>query len=508
MGELKEEEHQKQMAKQKRLYQDELENMKMRYTRQKIDLIDLKMGELKEEHQKQMAEQKRLYQDELESMKRQLEQKSCQEEGVKQPKEVEGAMGGVQDSQIYSQKPREATADQQHHHYPIQAPGSPEGFWPNPDKEFFHKTQTPPWLLPKKRKTKGDTPKYYFDLTDEELKWEQSGEVPTSNRYELLNQEDTPTRPSCREGTTISRKKNKSPDFSSRFGFKDYMTCTTQDSVNYDGDYVNCNSDNKFITQESVMNSSFENFMTNKAKLQNSNNHYMYQNKHNFCSGYMPSFITHDSIDGYEFSKGSNQSHYYLYTNDNMYLKPLTNNAGKYNNVYFDKLRHAYKISKKHRNSILKDTERSIPTVYNLNPDLKDTERSIPVRHISLESERRFNRSDINNNNNNNNNNISNSIKLKGNDNSCRYYRHSNINPGCPERRTPGGLGLNPKDTERSIPIVCSLGESERRFSRSNSGTNTHQHTHRYTNTYTHTQTNTHTQTTHTHTHTQTHTHM
>ena len=113
-------------------------------------------------------------------------------------------------------------------------PSSPEGFWPNLDKEFFYKTQTPPWLLPKKRKTKGDTPKYYFDLTDEELKWEQSGEVTTSNRYELLDQEDTPARPSCKEGTPISRKRNKffkfnpsvSPDFSYRFSFKDYQDCT------------------------------------------------------------------------------------------------------------------------------------------------------------------------------------------------------------------------------------------------------------------------------------------
>merc|ERR1712055_1232109 len=177
----------------------------------------------------------------------------------------------------------------------------------------------------------------------------------------------------------------------------------------------------------------------------------------------------HDSIDGYEFSKGSNQSHYYLYTNDNMYLKPLTNNAGKYGNVYFDKLRHAYKISKKHRNSILKNTE-----------------RSIPVRHPLLESERRFNRSEIiNNNNNNNNNNISNSRKLKGNGNSSRYYRHSNVKSGCSERRTPESLTPNLKDTERSIPVVCSLGESERRFSGPSNDTNTHQHTHRHTNTYT-----------------------
>jgi len=219
------------------------------------------------------------------------------------------------------------------------------------------------------------------------------------------------------------------------------MTCNTRESVNYNDEL---SSNSKFITRESVMNSSFENFMTSKTKSQNSNNHYMYQNKHNFCSGYMPSFITHDSTDGYEFSKGSNQSHYYLYTNDSMYVKPLTNNAGKYGNVYFDKLRHAYKISKKHRNSILKETERSIPTKHRLNPDLKNTERSIPVKHPLLESERRFNRSEIiNNNNNNNNNNISNSIKLKGNGNSSRYYRHSNVKSGCSERRTPESLNPN-----------------------------------------------------------------
>ena len=234
-------------------------------------------------------------------------------------------------------------------HLICRTPGSPVGFWPNPDKEYFYKVQTPPWLLPKKRKPKGDTQEFYYDLSDEELKWKHSGEITTSNRFDLLSQEDNYFSLTNKEVTPSSSRKNEfkfnsmqAPDFSSNFSFDEYKTCDTQKSV-----YKNyVDTSNNFITQKSVLNKSFKDFMLTKDKLSNNNSHYMYSNKHNFCSGYSPDFITLDSIDGYNFSKGSDYSHYYLYVNNNMYLKPLSNPVSKYNNNYFDKLRHAYKISK------------------------------------------------------------------------------------------------------------------------------------------------------------------
>ena len=264
-------------------------------------------------------------------------------------------------------------------------------------------------------------------MTDEDIKWKYSGEVTTCNKFELLDQEDTLSSSTCKEGTLSSSKKNKNfkfnhivvSDFSFNFNFNDSQTCDTQKSVN--NDYVNSNS--KFITQKSVLNNSYNEFMSTKDKLLNSNKHYMYSNKHNFCSGYLPDFITLDSIDGYNFSKGSDYSHYYLYINNNIYLKPLSSSLSKYNNEYFDKLRHAYKISKKFRNSILKDTERSIPIMCN-----------------SVESKRGFNETDNNNNNNNSRNNNSNCSKLKCN-NKNNHNSYSNINPKDSER---GMLG-NPK---------------------------------------------------------------
>ena len=37
---------------------------------------------------------------------------------------------------------------------------SPKGFWPNLDQEPFYKCQTPPWEVPKKRKSGGTKSRY------------------------------------------------------------------------------------------------------------------------------------------------------------------------------------------------------------------------------------------------------------------------------------------------------------------------------------------------------------
>merc|ERR1712179_394005 len=318
-----------------------------------------------------------------------LQQNSQQQQRQRQPQQQ------PQHQPQYQQQPQHHLSTTQH-----QTPGSPEGFWPNPDKELFYKVQTPRWLIPKKRKTKGDTSNYFYDLTDEELKWEQGGEITTSNRYKLL--EDTPARPTCVEGTPISRK-NDLPDFSLRFSFKEFLPCKARESViNNKHVKIDLNSKNensKFITRGSVMDYSFDSFMNDKNKVNNNSNHFMYQNKYNLCTGYMPSFISQDCNEGYEFTKGNNQSLYYLYTKDGKYLKPLSNNVSKYNNMYFGKMRHAYNISKRHSNQILSDTKRSIPINCTLKPYfINNGKTNINVK---------------NNNSSNNNN----SPKLKNNNN-------------------------------------------------------------------------------------------
>ena len=88
--------------------------------------------------------------------------------------------------------------------------------------------------------------------------------------------------------------------------------------------------------------------MGTKSKYMSNDNHYMYTNKNNFCSGYFPDFITLDNDIGYSISEGNNYSHYYLYTKNKRYLKPLSNSLSKYNNKYFDDMNFAYRVSNKH----------------------------------------------------------------------------------------------------------------------------------------------------------------
>ena len=38
---------------------------------------------------------------------------------------------------------------------------SPKGFWPHPDEEYFYKTQTPPWKVPKERKSRGSQTRFH-----------------------------------------------------------------------------------------------------------------------------------------------------------------------------------------------------------------------------------------------------------------------------------------------------------------------------------------------------------
>ena len=67
---------------------------------------------------------------------------------------------------------------------------SPNGFWPIPGQESFHKEHSPPWEVPNRRKTRGhkDRP-YYYDLMEENVMFTRGGEVTTENAFKFL--EDT-----------------------------------------------------------------------------------------------------------------------------------------------------------------------------------------------------------------------------------------------------------------------------------------------------------------------------
>ena len=59
---------------------------------------------------------------------------------------------------------------------------SPEGFWPNPNKEMFGKNKTPPWQVPTRRKASGYRKRnYFYDLNEEKIIFTKGGEITTEN---------------------------------------------------------------------------------------------------------------------------------------------------------------------------------------------------------------------------------------------------------------------------------------------------------------------------------------
>ena len=99
-------------------------------------------------------------------------------------------------------------------HLPIEGfeINSPKGFWPNPDEEYFYKTQNPPWIVPRRRKCRGRL-KHYYDFADEDLKMNLCEEVITQNRFKLLdstnislvNKEDVKTKEEDKSRTLQER---------------------------------------------------------------------------------------------------------------------------------------------------------------------------------------------------------------------------------------------------------------------------------------------------------------
>ena len=123
---------------------------------------------------------------------------------------------------------------------------------------------------------------------EENIKWKNSGEVTTFNKFDILNLEEDTSESTVQEATC--------------------------EFLNYG---------------ENTLYTTYDDFMRSRNNLVDNNINFMYTNKSNFCSGYFPEFITLDNNDAYNLSKGDDYSRYYLYTNNNKYLKQLSNFKSK-----------------------------------------------------------------------------------------------------------------------------------------------------------------------------------
>ena len=218
---------------------------------------------------------------------------------------------------------------------------STKGFWPNPDEEYFYKTQTPPWKVPRRRKFRGRL-KYYYDYGDEALKSEMCEEVITQNRFQpldsnytrFMNNEDLRTK----EEDNFGNLQERSPE----------QISLINTSVN-----ISLSESN-----------SFNNYMNVDNKCINDINYFMYTKNKNFCSGYFPDFITLNDNSYYQLSNGNNHNFYYLYVKDKKYLKYLSNLNSKYNNKYFKDMNYAYRVSKKHSwDTVISNNNRKVDSL-------------------------------------------------------------------------------------------------------------------------------------------------
>ena len=176
---------------------------------------------------------------------------------------------------------------------------SPEGFWPNPQKENFCRKQAP-WRSPKNRNPQGILCSY--DWSTQSFNHYQGDEVTTYNKFELLTEEEN------------------------------------LQTSNPDDDQI-LPEENGIILPDYI---SLDNFIHNDSTLYDQN-YYMYDKNKNFCSGYFPSFITLDNDKYNMISQNTNPenifNNYYLKTKGNMYVKQIINKNSRYNSEYFNTLR-------------------------------------------------------------------------------------------------------------------------------------------------------------------------
>ena len=208
---------------------------------------------------------------------------------------------------------------------------TPKGFWPHPKKELFYKYLTP-WKVPSRRKTKGRS-RMYYDFDKESIQHTPCEELITSNRFQLLTEEDSiPIY-------NLPQEEKNEPD-------------EPEHSLYASNSLIPESDDDLF----SDINS-FDNFMLKDDKHLNNSNYYLYNRNKDFSSGYFPDFITlHDPIY-YQLSNSTRHNFYYLKINNGKYLKYLSNRTSKYNNIYFDNLKDAYRISKKYSGKLLNSNE-------------------------------------------------------------------------------------------------------------------------------------------------------
>ena len=197
-----------------------------------------------------------------------------------------------------------------------------EGSGPTQMRNGFIRPKPPPWEVPKRRKTRGNKIDYIYDLTGEELIYMNGGKVTTENKFDLLDEDPSTINP--------SRKKKEDEPWKSL--------------KSSEGTYVGTRY------SKNILYPTYDSFMRSRGDFDYDDKEisFMYVNKYNFCSGYFPEFITLDDKVAYNFSKMNNDSnYYYLYTNNNKYLKQLSNYKSKYDGKYFKKMYFAYKVSKK-----------------------------------------------------------------------------------------------------------------------------------------------------------------
>ena len=166
---------------------------------------------------------------------------------------------------------------------------SPKGFWPHPNEELFHKLLTP-WKVPRKRKPRGRS-RLYYDHALESVQYRQCEEAITSNRFQILSEEDS-ANPITQAQEEKSPLKN---DYSlQQTLYSDYVSTKKNED-----DYTETDSLSKFLIYDD--------------KISNNNNFFMYNKNKKFCSGYFPDFITlHDPMY-YQLSNSQSHNFYRSY---------------------------------------------------------------------------------------------------------------------------------------------------------------------------------------------------
>ena len=190
-----------------------------------------------------------------------------------------------------------------------------------------------------KRKSRGRS-KHYYDPRLGSIQYRNCEEIFTENRFQILNEEDD------------SILKMTSPKEDITLQEDDFILHQRRTGL----EHFQHMSNNNFSESDSL------NIFMSNTHLDNVN-YYMYKNNKNFCSGYFPDFITLDDPMYYQLSNNNNHRFYYLKTQNGKYLKYLSNKNSKYNNVYFNEMTDAYRISSMYSNiSLISDKSNNIQT--------------------------------------------------------------------------------------------------------------------------------------------------